>query len=529
MDEHNRHPAAFPQDPEAPHPPAECPAGPGPGGRRRPDPGSRRAGLLTLLILIPVLLVVVGLQQFSVLAGGAALKETARAEVLPPSAGDGFTMVSKMMVKFEALLSDMAEAGGGPRSTNSAQFMGQIDTMAQSPSERVRAVIVAAELVGTDDLDTRIESAADAVLTATASEQGLGSQASTNLLDDLETIEAIYEGDSADGVEQSAIDGLIKRHGWFGELAAAHGDEAATAELTKGGGLLLALLASAGGVMVLAFVGGLVMLVLAIVFAGTGKLRPSFEPPMPGGSVYLETFGVFVGAFMLLQVVGAVLGLMMTEGAATIATMGMQWLLVLTVAWPLVRGVSRRRWREDLGLIAPRGVLREIGAGVMGYMAGVPMYVGAAALSMLLLVLRERIVGAAQTAGGGEPAPVVGPSGPVNPVFEMVSTQGTLGIVVLASLVVLWAPLVEELVMRGALYRHLRSRLHWLISAAVSAMLFGVLHQYDFLMLLPVISLGLVFAAVREWRGSIIGCITGHMLHNATVFGLVVAMLVGLG
>ena len=508
---------------------------------RRPDPGSRRAATITLLLLIPALIVVVALQQLSVAAGGSQLEETAKAEVVPPAAGDAFTLVSKMMVKFDALLTDLSQSGGQPqpqsRAVGGADFMTNVDTMAASPSEKLRAVIVAAQLVGTDDIESRLQGTANATLEATigsftgsedddGSGSGLSIEASTMLLDDLTTLDRIYKGRS---INDDARDGLIERHGWFGELALAHGDDAALEPLVGGGALLLTLLALAGGVMLLAFVGGFVVLILAIVYAATGKLKARFVPPLPGGSVYLETFAVFVLGFMLLQAAGAALSLAMTPESAAVATMAMQWLLLLTIAWPLVRGVPRKVWREQMGMVAPRGVFREIGAGVVGYMAGVPLYFGAAALSMLLIVLREFIVGAVQQSQGGDPAPVVGPSGPVNPVFEMVSGQGVVGLVVLASLVVLWAPIVEELVMRGALYRHLRGRLHWIVSALVSAMLFGVLHQYDVLMLLPVITLGLVFAGVREWRGSIIGCITGHMLHNATVFGLVVAMLIGLG
>ncbi|MEL6796679.1 MAG: type II CAAX endopeptidase family protein [Planctomycetota bacterium] len=496
---------------------------------RRPDPGSRRAATITLLLLIPALVVVVALQQLSVAAGGAQLEETAKVEVVPPAAGDGFTLVSKMMVKFDALLTDLAQSGGQPqpqpRAVGGADFMNNVDTMAASPSEKLRAAIVAGQLVGTDDIGVRLDAAAEATFDATIGDFGLSAEASTMLLDDLQTLDQIYRGETITDDQGAA---LVERHGWFGELALAHGDDAALEPLVGGGGLLLTLLALAGGVMLLAFVGGFVVLILAIVYAATGKLKGRFVPPLPGGSVYLETFAVFVLGFMLLQAAGAGLSLVMTPESAAIATMGLQWLLLLTIAWPLVRGVPRTLWREQMGMVAPRGVFREIGAGVVGYMAGIPLYVGAAAASMLLLILREFIVGAVQQSQGGDPAPVVGPSGPVNPVFEMVSGQGALGLVVLASLVVLWAPIVEELVMRGALYRHLRGRLHWVVSALVSAMLFGVLHQYDVLMLLPVITLGLVFAGVREWRGSIIGCITGHMLHNATVFGLVVAMLIGL-
>ncbi|MEO0631525.1 MAG: hypothetical protein AAFY46_12495, partial [Planctomycetota bacterium] len=202
---------------------------------RRPDPGSRRAATITLLLLIPALIVVVALQQLSVAVGGSQLEETARAEVLPPAEGDGFTLISKMMVKFEALLGGMAEAGGA-RSTNAGQFMTQIDTMAQSPSEKVRAVMVAAQLIGTDDIDTRIDAAAQATLDATIGDFGLSAEASTMLLDDLETLDAIY---NERGSDDASLDGLVARHGWFGELAYGYGDEFQIEPLVGGGGLLL--------------------------------------------------------------------------------------------------------------------------------------------------------------------------------------------------------------------------------------------------------------------------------------------------
>ena len=75
--------------------------------------------------------------------------------------------------------------------------------------------------------------------------------------------------------------------------------------------------------------------------------------------------------------------------------------------------------------------------------------------------------------------------------------------------------------MRGALFRHLRGRLGFVLAAIISAMLFGALHQYDVLLLLPVMALGASFAFIREWRGSLIGCITAHAIHNTTIFMLV--------
>jgi membrane protease YdiL (CAAX protease family) len=75
---------------------------------------------------------------------------------------------------------------------------------------------------------------------------------------------------------------------------------------------------------------------------------------------------------------------------------------------------------------------------------------------------------------------------------------------------------VEEAVFRGGMYRQLRSRLSVLGAAGISALTFGLMHGYMFLLLGPVICLGFVFALMREWRGSLIASMTAHFMHNAT-------------
>jgi membrane protease YdiL (CAAX protease family) len=485
-------------------------------GGREPDAGSRRAGLLALLVLIPVLAGVVLLQQLSVSAGSARAEASARETVSPPSVGDSFGLVSKLVVKFEALL--RSESG---RTLNTGQFMETVDTAAASPAEKLRAAIVAGELLGPEAARERLIGAGEAVAEAALHPAGYSAEASGLLLGDIEALDRWYGGEPLDDAERA---GLVERHGWFGELALVReGTVSERAAVTSGGLGLAVMLGGVGLAVVGAFVAGLVLLVIGIVLAGTGRLRARFVPPAPGGSVYLETFLVFVLGFLVLQVVGEGLSLVLSEPDAVVASLALQWVLVLTAGWPLVRGVRVRAWREQLGLVAPRGVVREVGAGVLGYLAGVPVYVLAAVSVVVLAIVRELIVGALR--GPGESAPVLGPSGPVNPVFELVGSMGVVGLVLLGSLVVLWAPLVEETILRGALYRHLRGRLRRVVSMVLSAVLFGLLHQYDVLLLLPVIALGCVFAAVREWRGSLIGCITGHMLHNTTVFGLALLVM----
>jgi membrane protease YdiL (CAAX protease family) len=45
-----------------------------------------------------------------------------------------------------------------------------------------------------------------------------------------------------------------------------------------------------------------------------------------------------------------------------------------------------------------------------------------------------------------------------NPVLELVQGADVLAILLLVSLATVWAPVAEEIVFRGALYRHVRAR-----------------------------------------------------------------------
>jgi membrane protease YdiL (CAAX protease family) len=86
-----------------------------------------------------------------------------------------------------------------------------------------------------------------------------------------------------------------------------------------------------------------------------------------------------------------------------------------------------------------------------------------------------------------------------------------LGIFVLATV---WAPVTEELMFRGMLLGHLRERWGWWISAPVVGLVFALIHPQGWAAVPVLTSLAVVFAGIREWRGSVIGCITAHGVHN---------------
>ena len=81
---------------------------------------------------------------------------------------------------------------------------------------------------------------------------------------------------------------------------------------------------------------------------------------------------------------------------------------------------------------------------------------------------------------------------------------------------VLWAPVIEEFCFRGLLFRHLRTHHGFWFSALTSTVVFAAGHtQHHPLVLVSAAAMGLLACALREWRGSLIGCITLHACGNA--------------
>jgi membrane protease YdiL (CAAX protease family) len=95
------------------------------------------------------------------------------------------------------------------------------------------------------------------------------------------------------------------------------------------------------------------------------------------------------------------------------------------------------------------------------------------------------------------------------------------------TVLVIVAPVVEELLFRGFLYGHLR-KLHapvWLSVLFVSAV-FGFVHgQWN--LAVDVFILGVVAALLREKTGTIWPGVVIHMMKNAVAFYLVFVMMMG--
>jgi hypothetical protein len=151
----------------------------------------------------------------------------------------------------------------------------------------------------------------------------------------------------------------------------------------------------------------------------------------------------------------------------------------------------------DIGLTARGTLVGNIGYGIAGYCAILPLLLALRALAQLLF----------------RHLPNTAP----NPIMPLIVAERDLAWrLVIFVLVALAAPFFEELFFRGALFAGLRSRWGWVASSIVSALLFAVVHPpQDWL---PIVGLGLGFAAMREMRQSLVPSITAHLLQNSITF-----------
>jgi membrane protease YdiL (CAAX protease family) len=474
---------------------------------RTPDLGSRKAAMRAWIAAIVLMAVVVILNQFggSEPAAPKAANPTA-ASVEAPDPGDPFVVAAKFMVKACHAI------GADPNSTK--EVMNALAPSAHTKENQVRLAIVAADLQGAQAGIDRLDAISDPP---------------DALKEDIGKLKAFYESikeaPSLRTVDIDEREKIVEHHGWFGKLAYTTGlpdTDPQRAALLSGLGWLIGAGLLGFVAFLTAVVGGLTAGIIMLVKITTGGLKMRFVPPAPGGSVFMETVPVFIAGFLLLKLaVGGVLTVLSRKGATPEGTLPFQlmsqWVLAILPLYPvLVRRMPWSEFRQKIGWHKGEGVFREIGAGLAGYFAGLPLLAAVMVITAGLFILRAII----HRMISGEEAPI-----PSNPIGELINKGSPVAIAMLFLLATLWAPLVEEAIFRGALYRHLRSRLSVMGAAIISALMFGLMHGYNILLLGPVITIGFIFALMREWRGSLIGSMTAHFLHNATTLALVLMAL----
>lgn len=105
---------------------------------------------------------------------------------------------------------------------------------------------------------------------------------------------------------------------------------------------------------------------------------------------------------------------------------------------------------------------------------------------------------------------------------------------VIGSSIIIYAPIVEEIVFRGALFRGLRNRFSFIYSALISSLGFGFIHVFDSLIignyidlwyLLTYSALGFVFCYSYEKNKTIYAPMLLHFMNNLLgLIGIIVSI-----
>lgn len=92
-----------------------------------------------------------------------------------------------------------------------------------------------------------------------------------------------------------------------------------------------------------------------------------------------------------------------------------------------------------------------------------------------------------------------------------------IGLLVIAAVVL--APIVEEIIFRGCIYRFFKSQTTLLPAQIVSGILFSMMH-WNLLSFIPLVLVGIFLARVYEKTGSILVAIWFHAFFNAFSLGM---------
>ncbi|MAJ47644.1 MAG: hypothetical protein CBC35_10325 [Planctomycetes bacterium TMED75] len=348
------------------------------------------------------------------------------------------------------------------------------------------------------------------------------------LLDDVSVLLfALASGERAAALNEDSSARLKRLLPFYGPLleAEATRDRVALQQLQSGAMTAVFVLLGVGLWYLLALGFGCVFLLCFLLSIWVPLLKGFrallFDPSGRTGSVYLETFALWLLAFFGLSFLIEFVMMFTRLGSAfpelnLLGSMIAMFASLFVLYWPRVRGVTSAQLRQHCGFFKA-GLIKEIGCGFLIYTTAIPLLVCGLMLSQVLVLLIELLFGT-------QPPP----SHPVTELLE----GSVFGLVLVYLLACVAAPIVEEIMFRGVLYRYLREysrgvglALSFLFSALISSFIFAAIHPQG-LAFIPVLgALAVAFCLGREWRGSLVAPIVAHAVNNLVTVTLGLMLL----
>lgn len=221
-----------------------------------------------------------------------------------------------------------------------------------------------------------------------------------------------------------------------------------------------------------------------------------------------------VGQGMALHFFGAAVKASPDRSGLEVALYGFGFHGVALLAWPLFHLVRRQLHTEYGGEPPPPPVTHRLGLGKLAGHGFVTL-----ALALPVLTLASLIWTSLLRAVGL-------PDAPQDLIAIFDGTQNPAVLVAMLLVACVLAPLNEELIFRGVIYRFCRQRFGRGLALGVSGVLFGALHQ-NWAGFVPLALLGVALALAYERTGDLRVPVLAHALFNVNTVLVVLSGLPG--
>ena len=193
---------------------------------------------------------------------------------------------------------------------------------------------------------------------------------------------------------------------------------------------------------------------------------------------------------------------------------GVFFLSLSALSWPIIRGRSWSEVCHDIGW-SSESFWKNVSIGIATYAAWLPMMlIGIFSVFVLMMLFP-------MSAEVGEFELPASPSHPIQHLMSSGDSTIWIGVFLAACVA---APIVEETMFRGVLYRHLRERgINWdrtvsvSVAAVINGVIFAAIHPQGILAIPLLTTLAIGFTLAREWRDSLVSSITMHAFNNTMV------------
>lgn len=323
-------------------------------------------------------------------------------------------------------------------------------------------------------------------------------------------------GQFSDSVVSEDSKNLIKeRLGFPGELfllPEGTDQQAARKGLLSGAATSVFSVFIFGAIGLLAGVVGLGCCIGFPIMIYQNKLTSYFFSSPTNHNIYIQTFAIWLVAFFSSSILLGFLELDAMTGMMIQPVIFFGSLSCLL--YPLLRGVTFRQLRYDIGWTLDRPVGDSFFAGV-SYMATLPCLIpGIICIAIVTAIVSQFT----------ELHEFARQTGPGHPIQEYLANGDWLMITIVILTACIAAPIVEETMFRGVLYRHLRDwSQHWArwtsvaFSAILNGFVFAAIHPQGIATIPVLMTLAICFSLVREWRNSLLTPMLMHGVHNTLV------------